>query len=164
MTDGAASDPSWVRWLELLACLALLAMLILTVADVLGRYVISRPVPGVTELVQYTMVLVVFAGLPVVTHRRSHISVALFDKSFGPRGQRVQQAFVMAGCAAILGAQAVVLFQHALGQRESADVIGSLRLLVYPAGFFMAALSAVAAVVCARAIWRPSAGAASANH
>lgn len=157
-------DPRWVRALETLACLALLAMLGLTVADVLGRYVVSRPVPGVTELVQYTMVLVVFAALPVVTYRRSHISVALFDRAFGARGRRVQQGVVMACSGAILAAQAVVLFKHAIGQHEAADVIGALRLVVYPAGFFMALLSAAAAVVCLQAVWTGPAEAGPAAH
>lgn len=139
-------------------------MLLLTVADVVGRYVVSRPVPGVIELVQYTMVLVVFAGLPVVTQRQAHVSVALFDKAFGPRGRRLQQGVLMALSAAILAAQAVVLFQHARGQYEAADVIGALRLVVYPAGFFMAALSGLAALVCVRAVWSGAPASGQAAH
>ena len=77
-----AGEQRWLRLLETLTGLALLAMLALTVADVFGRYLVNRPVPGVTELVQYTMVLLVFAGLPIVTHRRAHISVSLMDNAF----------------------------------------------------------------------------------
>ena len=50
-----AGEQRWLRLLETLAGLALLAMLALTVADVFGRYLVNRPVPGVTELGQYTM-------------------------------------------------------------------------------------------------------------
>lgn len=145
-------EPGWVRGLEALACLALMTMLMLTVADVLGRYIISRPVPGVTELVQYTMVLVVFAGLPVVTVRRQHINVGLLDRVLKRGIRRAQLAMIALVSAGVLGAQAWVLFNHAQEMREAADVIGALRLPVYPAGYFMAALSALAAAVCLAAM------------
>lgn len=148
MSTAAPREPPWCSWLETLACVALFVMLALTVADVLGRYVIARPVPGVTELVQYTMVIVVFAGLPVVTMRRQHISVGVVDGALRGSARVVQRFTVAAISAAVLAAQAWILFRHARGMLEAQDVIGALRLVVYPAGFFMAVLSALAAVVC----------------
>lgn len=160
MTGGEGSRYSWARWLETIASIALLAMLALTAADVLGRYVISRPVPGVVELVQYAMVLVVFAGLPVVTLRRQHISVGVVDNAFRGRARMAQRAFVTLVSAAVLAIQSWMLFRHAHGMYEFRDVLGALRLPVYPAGYFMAVLSAVAAVSCLFAVREPPAGAA----
>ena len=159
-----AAAPRWLRALDTIACLALLAMLGLTVADVIGRYVISRPVKGVTELVQYTMVVVVFAALPLVTARRQHIAVGLFDKTFQGAAERVRAGLVAGISAAFLLGQTWLLFQHADGMREAADVIGALRLPVYPAGYIMAALSALAAAVCLYALVRPGDSHGAAGH
>jgi hypothetical protein len=41
-----------------------LAAMMLAAADVVGRHVLGRPVPGTVEQVQYAMAVVVFAGLP----------------------------------------------------------------------------------------------------
>lgn len=158
MSGGEGRTPGWARWLETIASLALLAMLALTVADVLGRYVVSRPVPGAVELIQYAMVLVVFAGLPVVTLRRQHISVGVVDNAFRGRARVAQRAAVALVSAFVLAAQAWVLFRNARGMFEFQDVLGALRLPVYPAGYFMAALSAIAAACCLVAVREPSAG------
>lgn len=151
----ARSEPRWVALLETLACLALAAMLALTIGDVFGRYVVARPLKGATELVQYTMVLVVFAGLPVVTARAEHISVGVFDNLLKGAARRGQQVSIAALSAAVLAVQAWVLFGHAQAMREAADVLGALRLPVHPAGYFMALLSALAAAVCLVGALRP---------
>ncbi len=159
-----SAEPGWLRALETLACVALAAMLVLTMADVVGRYILARPVKGVTELVQYTMVLVVFAGLPVVTARREHISVGVLDKLFKGNARRVHMALILLASAAILFAQAWVLFRHAQGMQQAADVIGALRLPVHPAGYVMAALSALAGLLCVAALRQPENAAATAAH
>ena len=159
MTRGAPPEarvePRWVALLESLACVALAAMLVLTIGDVFGRYVVARPLKGATELVQYTMVLVVFAGLPVVTARAQHVSVGLLDKVLAGGARRAQLAGVAVTSAAVLAVQAWVLFGHAQAMREAGDVVGALRLPVHPAGYFMALLSALAAAVCVAAVLRP---------
>ncbi len=159
-----AGEQRWLRLLETIAGLALLAMLALTVADVVGRYVINRPMPGVTELVQYTMVVLVFAGLPLVTHRRAHISVSLMDNVFSGVTRRVQFALIHATSAFVLIAMAWNLFVGSLAMQEAADVIGSLRLPVHPAGFFMAVMSLLAGVVSLRLMFQRNAAGAAAVH
>lgn len=159
-----AGEQRWLRLLETLAGLALLAMLALTVADVFGRYLVNRPVPGVTELVQYTMVLLVFAGLPIVTHRRAHISVSLMDNAFSGVARRIQLALIHGTSAFVLIAMSWILFVESHAMRESEDVIGALRLPVYPAGYFMAAMSLMAGVVCLRLMFQREASGAAVVH
>ena len=159
-----AGEHLWLRLLEALAGLALLAMLALTVADVFGRYLINRPMPGVTELVQYTMVLLVFAGLPIVTHRRAHISVSLMDNAFSGVARRIQLALIHGTSAFVLIAMSWILFVESHAMRESADVIGALRLPVYPAGYFMAAMSLMAGVVSLRLMFQRETSGAAAVH
>lgn len=133
--------------LETAACIALAMMMLLTAADVVGRHVLGRPVPGTIELVQYAMAVVVFAGLPVVTRDGRNISLSLLEGRLGPGAQRVQRAMLGAFCAIVLAVQGWIVFDTAQLMREQGDVIGFLNLPVHPAAYLMAALSAVTAVI-----------------
>ena len=52
-----------------IAALALFAIMVLTLVDVSGRKAISTSVPGSLELTELLMVVVIFAGLPLVSLR-----------------------------------------------------------------------------------------------
>lgn len=138
---------SWTTWLERLSGVALFVMLALTVADVLGRYLFARPVAGVIELIQYAMVVVVFAALPVVTRRGQHISVGLLDGRLHGLARRLQQTLVASACAIVLATLGWTLLETAASMREQADVIGYLRLPTFFAAYLMAALSLLTAGV-----------------
>lgn len=140
---------SWLGWLERLAGAALIAMLALTTADVLGRYVFSRPLAGVIELIQYAMVIVVFAALPVVTSREQHISVGLLDGRLHGAGRRIRKGLIAVTCAVVLAVLSWTLFEAAGSMREQGDVIGFLRLPTFFAAYLMSALSMATAGVCA---------------
>ena len=53
-----------VRWL---AAVALFAIMWLTLIDVSGRKLLSESVPGSLEVTELLMVVVIFAGLPLVS-------------------------------------------------------------------------------------------------
>lgn len=135
-----------LRWLETAACLALAAMMLLTVADVAGRHVLGRPLPGAVELVQYAMVIVVFAGLPVVTRDGRHISLGVLAGWLSPSWQHAQRRVVGLVCAVILSAQAWIVFETAQVMRAQQDVIGFLNLPVHPAAYAISLLSMLTAV------------------
>lgn len=149
---------SWFVLLERLSGAALLLMLALTVADVLGRYVFARPVAGVIELIQYAMVVVVFAALPAVTHRREHISVGLLDGQLRSLSLRIQQTLVASVSAIVLVTLAWTLLDTAAWMRDQGDVIGYLRLPTFVAAYLMAALSLLTAGVSLQSALQPWVG------
>lgn len=57
----------------------LIFMLALTVLDVSLRYLVNKPIYGATEITQFAMALLIFAGLAVITREKSHIVVSLFE-------------------------------------------------------------------------------------
>ena len=73
-----AQPPALLRRTERLfgavAALALVGMVLLTCVDVIGRYVLNRPLTGAFELSEMTMGALVFASLPLVTLRRQRCS------------------------------------------------------------------------------------------
>jgi TRAP-type C4-dicarboxylate transport system permease small subunit len=77
---GAAS-----RVLTWIGGLALLIMTLWTVTDVVTRYALSKPLKGSIDLVEVTLVLVVFLALPECFLRDEQITVDVVDHMVGPR-------------------------------------------------------------------------------
>ena len=70
-------------------------MMVLTVVDVLMRYVFSAPLPSVAELTQIMLSMTVFAGFILVSRDGSHIVVSLFEPTLtriAPRMYRLLYA------------------------------------------------------------------------
>ena len=53
----------------------LLAMMGLTFVDVIARYVFNRPLAGAFEVTELLLLVLIFAGLPLVTHAEDRKSV-----------------------------------------------------------------------------------------
>lgn len=88
------------RILTTLGVLALALMMVGTVADVLLRNLGGRPLRGVVELVEITMLLAAFLGLPEAFLRREQIVVDLIDGLIPATALRV---LVLLGQAVTMG-------------------------------------------------------------
>jgi TRAP-type C4-dicarboxylate transport system permease small subunit len=67
------------RTLGVIAATALFAMMVLTFVDVIGRYGFHRSIFGTAEIVEFLMMLTVFAGLAFITAKNEHITVTLLE-------------------------------------------------------------------------------------
>lgn len=125
--------------LKLAAGMFLVALSVLTLLDVLGRYVFGMPVRGAVELTEALMVGIIFTGIVLATQARQHVTVDLLTMALGPRGRRVQQGFslLVAACvSALLGA---VTWSQAISAREFGDKTTMLGIPMAPLMFFMSA-------------------------
>lgn len=77
-----------------IAVVALLAMMTLVFADVIGRYLFAAPIAGAYQLGSTFMVILLFAGLPVVTSQEAHLTVGFTDNMFARRGKYIQRSAV----------------------------------------------------------------------
>jgi TRAP-type C4-dicarboxylate transport system permease small subunit len=83
-----------VRVLTWLAMVVLIPMMFLVPADVIGRYLLKKPIPAVFEINAYfLMVAVVFFPLAFVQQKRGHIYVNLFTQKMPERAKGVLDAF-----------------------------------------------------------------------
>lgn len=64
---------------SLLLVVMLSAMVALTFVDVVGRRLFNTPVFGANDITEHLMALITFSGLPLLTARRGHLSIDLFD-------------------------------------------------------------------------------------
>jgi TRAP-type C4-dicarboxylate transport system permease small subunit len=75
--------------LRTVAMIALVAMMLVTTLDISMRLAINQLVLGSVEVVQLTIVVVVFCAIPETFLRSQHITVDAIDQLVSPLGKRV---------------------------------------------------------------------------
>jgi len=107
-------------------------MMMLTVVDVVLRYVFSRPIQGSMELTEYLMVCVGTLGLAWCALQGAHIKVDLIVNRFPQRFQKVIDSFnylLLIGVAGIIASQT---FMRANTVRELGVASAMLEVPQYP--------------------------------
>ena len=139
----------------LLAAVALFAIMVLTFVDVGGRKFLDTSLPGALELTEMRMVVVIFAGLPLVSLRGEHVTFDSLD-AFIPRAvRRVQHLVVDLLCAAMLLFIAWLMWTKAGQLAEYGDVSARLKIPLSPFVYAMSVLCTVTAVVHLLLVARP---------
>ena len=118
----------------------LLAMTALTFVDVVARYVFSRPVRGAFELTELMLLLLIFAGLPLVSFGDEHALMDFVDRLLGPRGTRWLEGAVHVVCAAVMFLLAWQVWVKADRIRAYGDTTDVLRIAYGPFVYFMAVM------------------------
>lgn len=144
----AGSDPllrAMRAILGSIAALLIFVMMTITVADVFGRYLFNRPIPGAFEVTEISLAIVIFVALPLVTLENGHIIVSLITEQISARAQRIQ-GFIAAGISTVVLVMiAWRLLRHGIQLTSYGDVTIFLRLPKGPLAFIMAALTLLAA-------------------
>jgi TRAP-type C4-dicarboxylate transport system permease small subunit len=131
------------------AALVLLGLVCLTAADVFGRYILAQPINGKTELTRMLMAGLIALVLPVVTARKEHITVDLFDFLFGGRIQAVRDLIFDSLAAGSLLVLAWWVGFRAMRLMEYGYASDFLRLPLHPVAFFVAAMIGLAGLALA---------------
>ena len=145
--SAPAARPRADALLGVAASAILLAMMLLTVVDVVARYVFSRPVRGAFEVTELMLVVLIFAGLPLVSFAEEHAVMDFIDRVTGARTQRGLRRAVEAASAAFMFLMAWLVWLKAdriWAYRDATDV---LRVLYGPFVYFMAVTLALAGVI-----------------
>jgi TRAP-type C4-dicarboxylate transport system permease small subunit len=141
----------WERRLEgvlgVAASLILFAMMLLTFVDVVARYCFNRPLRGAFELTELMLVVLIFAGLPLVSYADEHVTMDFVDRLL-PRGasaglQRGMHV-VSAAIMAFLTWQVWLKADRIWDYRDATDV---LRIVYGPFVYFMAVMIGLAGLI-----------------
>ena len=127
----------------------------LTLFDVAGRKALSASVPGSLELTELLMVVVIFAGLPLVSLHGEHIVFDSLDRLLPASVRRVQGLAIDLLCACALVALAWLLWQKGHQIAEYGDTTAQLKIPQAPFVYGMAALCTVTALVHVRLMFTP---------
>lgn len=147
--------------LGIAASVLLVCMMVLTFADVVGRYLLNKPIRGAFELTELALLVLIFAGLPLVSHADEHVTMDFIDRVLPPAGRRALVRLVHALCAAImffLTWQVWIKAGKIAGYGDTTDV---LRIAVGPFVYFMDAMIALTGLVHVYKAFVPGDGAAS---
>jgi len=140
----SAPEQGWERRVEatlgVAAAAILFAMMLLTFVDVVARYVFSRPVRGAFEVTELMLVVLIFAGLPLVSYADEHVTMDFIDRLVGPRARARLERGVHVVTTAIMAVLAWLVWLKAdriWGYRDATDV---LRIVYGPFVYFMAVM------------------------
>jgi TRAP-type C4-dicarboxylate transport system permease small subunit len=141
---GPAHGHAWERRadavLGIAASAILFCMMTLTFVDVVLRYVFNRPLRGGFEVTELMLLVLIFAGLPLVTHANEHVTMDLIDRWLNPRARNALARLMEALSAALMFA--LTWFMWIKAQRISGygDTTDVLRIAVGPFVYFMVAM------------------------
>jgi TRAP-type C4-dicarboxylate transport system permease small subunit len=143
------------------ASVLLFGMMLLTFADVVARYLLNRPIRGAFEVTELTLLVLIFAGLPLVSHADEHVTMDFIDRVLPPAGQRALVRLVHAACAAIMFFLTWQVWIKASTISSYGDTTDVLRIAVGPFVYFMDAMIALTGLVHFYKMFVPGDGSAS---
>lgn len=161
----SAPEHQWERKADALLGIAasalLFCMMLLTFLDVVGRYLLNRPIRGAFELTELALLVLIFAGLPLVSHADEHVTMDFIDRLLGNRARDIWVRFMHAVCAAIMFFIAWQTWTKAGKIAGYGDTTDVLRILVGPFVYFMTAMVALTGAVHLFKVFVPGAARAS---
>jgi TRAP-type C4-dicarboxylate transport system permease small subunit len=144
---GAAWERRIDAVLGVAASAILFGMMTLTFADVMGRYLFRSPVRGGFEITELSLLVLIFAGLPLVTRAGEHVTMDLIDRLLGPRACDLLNRAIEVFCALLMFLLTWLMWLKAgkvAGYTDSTDV---LRIPLGPFVYFMAAMIGLSGAV-----------------
>lgn len=139
--------------LGIICAMVLFFMMLLTVIDVAGRYLLSKPLPGSFEIMEFGLAIVVFSALPLVTWDRGHITVSLLEKFLHGALARLQRLFILGGSASIMGIVSWRLWIQGDRLVASSSITGFLEWPIAPISYAMSAFSGLSFVILLGMLW-----------
>lgn len=135
------------RILAVAAGVMILAMMVVTSIDVGGRYFFNRPLHGGYEITEILMGLVIFAGMPLATAAREHITVNFLESVLSRRRRQWQAAIGDLVCAVVAAIMAWRIFERGSGLVRVGETTLQLGIARGHIAWAMAVLLAIAAAV-----------------
>ncbi|MCO5732680.1 TRAP transporter small permease [Rhizobium sp. SSA_523] len=156
--DRALSSPMRAthRILSIICGLMLLAMMVVTLLDVIGRYMFNSPLQGATELTALLLVSTIFIGLPAVCLDEEHVTVDLLTDHLPALLQPIRRTLIRLISAGVLFVIAwrLLVYGHDLASYGETTV--SLRLAVSPFAYLCSATTLIAGLITLRHVFSRS--------
>ena len=131
-------------------------MMALTFVDVVARYVFNRPLRGAFEVTELMLLVLIFAGLPLVSLRGEHVVFDSLDPLLERTVRRAQGLVVDLIVTALLGGIAWLMWSKAGQMAGFGDTTAQLKIPQGPFVYLMSLLCAVTALVHVLLIFAPT--------
>jgi len=138
----------WERRVDALLGVAasaiLFALMLLTFADVLARYLFNHPLRGGFEVTELMLLVLIFAGLPLVSHADEHVTMDFIDRMIPQNAGRMLARVVHAVCAAVMFFMTWQVLVKAGKISSYGDTTDVLKIVIGPFVYFMAVMIVLA--------------------
>jgi TRAP-type C4-dicarboxylate transport system permease small subunit len=121
--------------------------MVLTFADVVARYLLNRPIRGAFEITELTLLVLIFAGLPLVSHADEHVTMDFIDRILPARLVGAWIRAMHGACAALMFFLTWQIWIKAGRISGYGDTTDTLRILVGPFVYFMVAMIALTGLI-----------------
>ena len=101
------------------------------------------------------LLVLIFAGLPLVSHADEHVTMDFIDHMVGPAARKVIAALAQFVCAVTLIGLSWLIWVKAGKIAAYGDTTDVLKILLAPFVYFMAAMIALSGLIHAWRIFRP---------
>ena len=139
----------------------LFAMMCLTFVDVVARYLFNFPLRGGFEVTELLLLVLIFAGLPLVSHADEHVTMDFIDRVLPAAAPRLLVRFVHLLCAALMFFLTWQMWLRAARIMAAGDYTDVVKIPYGPFVYFMACMIALTGVVHLYKVFAPGTGAAS---
>ena len=145
----------WTRGvLTALVSIVMFAMMMLTTADVAGRALLNKPIPGSFEIATFLLAILIFASLPLITWDQKHITVNLFERWIGGAFQRVLNAVLLLVSTGVVAMMTERMWVQGRLMDAGGHITGFLEWPIAPIAYTMAVLSGLTTLILAALTWR----------
>ncbi len=118
----------------------LFAMMLLTFVDVVARYLFNFPLRGGFEITELMLLVLIFAGLPLVSYADEHVTMDFIDRLLPPMVRpRFEQGMHVVSTA-IMTLLAWLVWLKADRISSYGDTTDVLRIVYGPFVYFMAVM------------------------
>lgn len=142
--------------LGLAACVLLFGMMLLTFVDVIGRYLLNRPIRGGFEITELALLVLIFAGLPLVSHADEHVTMDFIDRILPASIATLWQRTMHGICAALMFFIAWQVWLKAGKISSYGDTTDVLRIAIGPFVYFMTIMIGLTGIVHVIKIFSPA--------
>jgi TRAP-type C4-dicarboxylate transport system permease small subunit len=129
--------------LSRVGCAALFFMVILTVVDVIGRYVFNAPILGAFEMTEFLVLILVFSFLGYAQAKKSHVTVDILFDRFPGKLKTIVTIFNYLLCIVIIFIIAWMGFEKGIETFHTGEKPLNLAIPNWPFVFFLSFGSAV---------------------
>jgi TRAP-type C4-dicarboxylate transport system permease small subunit len=152
-------EVDWERRLDaalgVAAAAILFALMLITFVDVVGRYVFNHPLGGAFETTELLLLVLIFAGLPLVSRSDEHVTMDFIDHMVGAGGRTMLIRLAHLVCAAAMFLLAWLIWLKAGKISAYGDTTDVLRISLGPFVYFMAAMIGLSGLIHAWKIFVP---------
>ena len=146
-------------WLEVAlgatSATVLFVMMMITAVDVIGRYVLNKPLTGGFEITEKLLAALIYCGLPLVSQRREHIVIDTFDPLMSARVKRALDVVAEIVCSLTLGGIGYLIFRRAARVAEYGDTTSVLKWPLAPVAYLMGTMILIACLIHLSLIFVP---------